>query len=410
MIDPLASATGWSASGSGRAGIDPVINPVNTYPDYCAGLQTSSLTFTFYSANPGAYVQKTLTPIDVSAYEEIVLSVLSVRANGIRFEQTTDFMYQIDFGDGRLYLIPTWGTFTHVTIPIAFFGTVTISRIRITYLGSLQDYFVASYMVANFQDLPVDIMNGVQAGIQSAFAAQFGLGIKIGTVTGSAGDTKITMTGSYAFMDRYSVLLISDGVNSETHAIIDVDGPVGQLGSTFDGATLLYPHVNAQVYVTIPAQIGRSEQAPPLPGVIIWCQDPDPVLIGTDYDSEPGCWCTAGSAYNGPAMIQEGRTERWKVQLDAAAVQGQAMAAAGTVIRTWLSKHVIWVNGAKLEFIWTDRPGSEEASDVVELIPKTHYTVDIEMREDVWLPMPTPPAVAGTSGQLVTVQEVLALP
>src|SRR5690242_1480386 len=331
----------------------------NTYPDYCAGLQAASLLFNFPGA--GSYVQKTIGPIDVSGYDEVVFSCLSIRQNRSAFDQQADYLYQVDFGDGRLYLIPTWPTFTHVTIPIARFGTTSISRIRITYLGTLQDYFVASFLVANNQDLPADLMEGVQDGINAAFMQQFGKGLKIGTVTGALGDTQITLTGSYAFLQRYAVVLI-DGANPETHQLIDVNGPTGQLGSTFDGPTLVHAHAGDQVYVTIPAQIGRYEQDPPLPGVIIWNEDPLPVLLGTDYDQVQLCWCAAGSANNGPAIITEGRHERWRIILDAAAVQGQPLAAAGTVIRTWLSQHVVWVGGAKLEFTWLERPSPQEAT------------------------------------------------
>lgn len=398
-IDPLTDPSGWSAAGGAA------VMPANTWPDFCAGGQSQSVLFSFAAGKtPGTqYVQKTIS-FDASSAEEVVFSCLSVRQGGEQFDQQSDFLYQIDFGDGKPYLFPTWGTFTHVTIPIALFGTTSLSRIRITYLGSNSDYLVISWMVANNEDFPIDVMTGVQTGLQAAFLQSFGQGIAIGTVTGGAGDKQITVTGSYAFLQRYAVILISDGVNSETHQLSNVNGPVAQLESTYDGGTLKYAHAGAQVYVSVPVQVARTEQSPPLPGIVVWSQEPEPILLGHDFQQTVICWGPSG-----PALLTEGRNEKWIVQIDATAVQGQAQAAAASVIRWWLSRHVVWVNGAKLEFTWRDRAEEIEPTDPVELIPKVQYTLEIEVREDVWL-LPTPPAVAGTSGQVVNVQETLTLP
>ena len=397
VVDTLASATGWSASGGAA------VLPVNTYPDFCAGDQASSLLFSFAAGvTPGAqYVQKTVT-FDASLYDEMVFSVASLRGNlrspVARFDEMDDFLYQIDFGDGRAYLIPTWRSFSQVTIPVAAFGTTAVTRIRITYLGDTADYLVVSWMIASKQDLPGDILSGVKDGLDAVATELFGLGIPVGKCTATAGDIQITLTGSYAMVQRYAVFYIYDPANgSEKHQLFEVNGPVGQLHSTFDGSAMLYDHTAAQVYLVITNQVGRTEQDPPLPGVVITSAGTNPVHLTHGFDMFLRCWGPTG-----PALQQEGRKQRFIVLLYAVGVQEGGKAYAASVIRRWLSRFKVWVAGHRLDFVWTESSQPFEPGEAVELLPGEMYTVEVEVREDVWV-MPTPPAVAGPSGQVVNV-------
>ena len=404
VVDALASATGWSASGGAA------VLPVNTYPDFCAGNQASSLVFSFAAGvTPGTqYVQKTVA-FDASPYDDVVFSVASLRGNlrvpVAKFDQQDDFLYQVDFGDGRAYLVPTWRSFSQVTIPVAAFGTTAVTRIRVTYLGDAADYLVVSWMVASKQDLPGDILTGVRDGLDAMATELFGRGIPVGTCTASAGDAQITLTGSYAMVQRYAVLYVYDPVNgSERHQLLEVNGPVGQLHSTFDGSAMLYAHTNAQVYVAVTAQVGRTEQEPPLPGVVVTAAGTNPAHLSHGFDTFVRCWGPTG-----PAIQQEGRKQRFVVQLYAVGVQEGAKAYAAAVARRWLSRFKVWVAGHRLDFIWVDDSQPFEPGEPVELLPGEMYTVEVEVREDVWV-MPTPPAVAGPSGQVVNVQVETTLP
>lgn len=374
MVDLLAYAAGWSASGGAS------ILPVNEIPQFIAGGQSSSLVFGFAAASFGQYVEKALSPsVDLSAYTELVMSVYLVRKHGYVFEQQSDYVVQVDFGDGKTYLIPTNGTFTHVTIPIAYFGTVSASRIRFTYLGADLDYLCVSYLVASNPEMPADIIAGVVEGIKSKVTELYGSGVLIGTATGSVSGTELTFGSDTKWLSRNAVVLISDGTSSETHQLMEVQGVVGILGQMYDGPELKNAFTNANVYLQLPVEENKLQREAPMPGIVVWTAEPDPIIIASDFDGVQLGWGPTG-----PALTLEGRIEEWRIGIYCQAFQQGPLGMATTAVRRWLSQHIVWVNGAKIEYIWKEAATYEEPSDPSDLQPSVLYTVEIQIREEVW--------------------------
>lgn len=395
-IDALASATGWAAS-AGASILAP-----NTYPDYCAGGQASSLVFGFTGS--GQYVEKALSPaVDLAPFSEVVLSLYLVRGHGARFDILDDFLLQVDFGDGLAYLVPTFQTFTHVTIPVRLFGTVSASRIRFTYLGGQTDYLVASWMVAAAPDFPADILQGAKAGLEAVVAELFPQGFPLAsTVTCAAGDAEISVDGGdYRYLQRQAVIRITDGTNTETHQLQDANGPSLVLGQAFDGPAMLHSYAAAAVSITIPVTVGRVQTEADFPGIVVWGMEPEPRLVQTDFSETVACWGPTG-----PALAREGRITSWRLAVDCGAAHAEMTSLAARAVRVWLGRHVLWCCGARLDFIWFEVAAETEPSDVLDLIPKVQYPVEVEVREEIWQPS-RPAALASRT---LTVQEVQVLP
>src|SRR4030065_81048 len=111
LIDNFDSITGWSGSGAVS------VHGENEHEDYIAGDLSRSLIFHYPAGSRGAYIEKSLSPaVDVSAYQEIIVSLWSIRKNGSFYRTSADFPYTLDFGAGKQYSIPAWPTFTQISL------------------------------------------------------------------------------------------------------------------------------------------------------------------------------------------------------------------------------------------------------------------------------------------------------
>ncbi len=202
VIDNFDSSTGWSGSGAVS------VHGENEHEDYIAGDLARSLIFHFPSGSRGAYIEKTLSPaIDVSAYQEIVVSLWSIRKNGSFYRTSADFPYIIDFGAGKQYCIPAWPTFTQITLDIS--TLTSLERIRIIANHDSEDYLVASYMIAAADEIPRDIFEAFKEGIERVRAETWPQGGPlVASVTAAVDDTTITFAGAFFLTSLTAAIIV----------------------------------------------------------------------------------------------------------------------------------------------------------------------------------------------------------
>ena len=210
VIDALSSATGWTNGGSGT-----ITATVNQVPEYIAGLSNSaSLLIHVPAGNLNKTIQKTIT-FDLTGYTEITLHIWSrnFSYHGGDYLQASDFAYKIEFGDGKIYYLPTMHGFQDVTFYIG--GTGAINEIKVTALHNQEDYLILSYLVAATDELPADIFQGIKEQLTAEVNAKYpsypggvqNKGILLGTLTATAGDTSFYNINSFKLLDRYAVIL-----------------------------------------------------------------------------------------------------------------------------------------------------------------------------------------------------------
>lgn len=377
-IDNIDSLTGWTP----QAGSDISAYKVNTNPDYIANNLTGSVIFKFPSGNLNKYISKTIS-IDITGYEEIVLWAWSRNKAGSEFNTSADYSYKIDFG-GAVYYMPVKSPMTMVVLSAS--GMTGLTRIRITALHNEEDYLLLSSIVAVKEENPYDPYVGIKDQLTLAFASKYPNGYQLGKTSVATGAKSIAITGSKKFIERYAVIKIMDGVNSEIHQILGNDENNFSFTSLYSGKTVLHDYTNADVYLQFPVEYGQETIEIKLPSVTINGITPELIRRGSALE-------TVWDSLKDDETIQyrrEGAIFKYQFLLDCEARHDETLAILSETVRKFLAKETLWVNNKKYRMVWEGSPTEVQPTEAFDIVPKIQYLFSMEMIEGLYVRQSTP--------------------
>jgi hypothetical protein len=373
-IDHLTDNTGWTIDTHGS------VTQI-TDKSFVAGLNANSLMIKFDERDTATRKAiKNISPsINVTGYDNLILSVTSQNYKSNEYKTTNDFYYKLKINGTNEFFLPMPQTMCDITIGIT--GITSISKIEITALHSNTDYIFISEMVAEKEELPLDVLNGIKESIEYFLLNDYGDGLLIDTITGLANDTQIDLTGkSRDFLDKYSCVKIKDLTNSETHMLDDNDENKYYLNANYgSGKSLVRNYTNANLYLTFPVTINPSEIDVYLPGIAVWGIDQEMFLRGAKQDTEFDTWTTTGVKAR-----KEGQLLKHKIQIDIEARQFELIDKMSRSIRKWISRQELWVNGRKHEIILEGTPIEQEIVTGIDILPKLQYNFIVESKENIF--------------------------
>lgn len=348
------------------------------FDDLISGGLDASVMLRFPAGIAGRYIGKELaTPISVVGYTDITLSMKSFSRPLQAMQRPADALYALELANGIQYKIPVGSEFGPIDIPID--GFTLITRIRIVCLHTEADQVVISNVLAVVDEIPIDILEAVQLGIEAQRDRLFGEGIAIGIMTCSAGAGIVTVDGDWSWVEPYLVFKVVGGGFEEIHQAENVEGNVLTLGTMFAGRAMLHAYSAARVYVHFPVVVGSFDREILLPGVSLWYTSPTPSAKTSRFGKEVKCSKGADIF-----LRQDGLREAWRVTMDFEARSPELIAKITEACRAFLAGGTVWVHGKKLWFEWEEPAIDTEPVEGYDVIPRTAYTISIEIREDVW--------------------------
>lgn len=372
QIDSLSSVTGWTITA-------PSTITQNGFSQYVAGLNTNSIMIKFASSG-GRVATKTLsTPIDVTDYESLVFSIWSqTKGYDKQYLKSSDFAYKIQLDATHEYYIPVWSTFSDITIGIE--DVTSITQIKITALHSDTDYIIISEMVAEKEEIPYDILYSFKETLDYMIEQTYTYGINIGTINATIGDTSITFSTRPNYLERYGVIYITGGGNSETHQVFDNDAEIFQLNDNYDGNTILNDYTGATVYLQLPVYINPKQDDIRLPGMAVWGIEPTPILRGSKLDIIYDSFLVSDSSAK---ERREGQILRYSILLDCESRSDELIDIMTRFIRFLAAGEILWINGRKHDIYFTGAPTEQRPTQGIDIITKVQYSIDVEIKEHI---------------------------
>ena len=368
VIDNLDTTTSWTASGGAT------IYGVNAISSYIAGDNDGSAIFKFNALN--SYVEKTYAT-DVSDYDNFTIWIYSAGQRTSQYRKAGDFFYKIDLGTGKEFYLNTYENFYYVSIDISDIDT--IDRIRITSNHAEMDYLICSYAVASADIFPLDILNGVKERLEDERDNYFSQN-NIGTITASAGDNSITFSSNVSFIDRYVVIQIDDGANSEKHQIEKKESNTIYFSDQFDGSSVVNNFTDANVYLYYPVNVGTIQQEIRVPSISVWGFAPERVLIDSEQSN-----ILDSIQDNTFKERKEGQYLDWLLLIDCESREGyQVLGELSLITRQMIGKKYLWVNGRKINIDFEGASTEIDLSDEFEIVPKIQYPARVQIREDLY--------------------------
>jgi len=372
VIDNLDSSTGW------------VVNSPSTiqeieFKNLIAGLNDKSLQIIFDSSDSVRTATKTFsTSFDVTNYKTLILNIWSERkGNSGIYIKPADFMYKIALNGSDEFYIPVHECFTDVEIGIADVNQLT--QLKITPLHSDTDTIVISEMVAELEEIPLDILEAVKEHVDYYIEKDQGQGILLGTVTTSPGDTTITMN-TPDYLDRYAVIQIDDGVNDETHQVDDNNAGTFQINDNFDGNSIINTFVAASVYLTFPTYINPGQYEIRLPGISIWGIEPEPIIRGGKLDTQRDSWKSNGVSKE----RVEGQIYRYTILITCEARNHELIDIMTRAVRRLIAGESLWINGRRHDISFTGPPSELPSNSAgIDYMPQVQYSLDVEVKENI---------------------------
>lgn len=397
VVDALDSQVGWTPG----AGSSITASAVNQVSDFVAGLNSGSLVISIPSGSAGKSISKTIS-FDFTGYDEVAFSVWSRNERGHGLDaasKASDFAYSVDFGTGTVFYLPVPRSFDDVTLSVAGLGKV--SKITITALTNDADHLILSNMVAAHEEIPLDIFRGIKEQIDHDVLDYYakmtngvsGKGVLIGTVSGNRLDRKLALTDSLSLIDRYAVILIDDGANSEIHQL-DTNDELGFFFTRmYDGDQLLHDHASASVYLKLPCEYGMDEKEIVLPGIVIGGMVPEEVDVQTKIETDVDTFTTDGAARERHAPVNF----RYEITVDCYARQNSILADMSRVVRRLVAREYFWMNGKKIN-VRNPRPAQHfQPIAGFNEIPRIQIAFDVDVREEVAERAVDAAAVKGTT-------------
>jgi len=370
-VDNFNTLTGWVASDDTIFDIDSLCE----HPEYIANDLNASLIIHSNNAS-GETLTKALTPIDVTNYEELVLSVYSIKLgdSGWWYNDLDEFNYKIRFNDTMAYyMLPTFSSLQSVTFDIS--EETEIDRIEIICNHTDEDYLLLSWCVINKDQLPLDIFSSLKAKAESKINDILGYGYYIENLNLTTGDTEITFSVDMPYIEKYSCIYITDGINSESHQLLNGDELNYTMSSMYDGKTILHDYTGASCYISPKVEYGLQREIA-LPCIFISNLAPRFERSGKiewEYDS-----------YKADRTLSRRRLPqilKWSINIDCISRYNDILADLSEVVRKVISPETLWVNGKKFNIYFESDPVFQDFEDVTEIYPKMTYVMELEMKE-----------------------------
>lgn len=371
IIDNLDNTSGWT----GHNGAS--IHGLNDHIEYIAGNNSKSLVFKFESVD--SYVEKTFNE-DLTDYKELIFWVYSAKKRGDFFRKTSDYFYKINLGVSKEYYLPTRNYFYWVRINISDLDT--LDSIRLTSLHSDTDYIVVSYLLVNKDIFPLDIFQGLKEQLE--LEIQFTSLNSVGLVSCLTGDETIDFSSPVNFLDKYSVIKIDDGVNSERHHIQNrVTSTKFSFSNLYDGRVLLNDYTNANVYLEYPVEFGTSQKEIVLPSITIWGFAPEKIFLTNELDKFVDTVETTGTFQE----TQVGNYFNWDILIDCEVKEEfEILSILSEIVRKVISKKIVWINGRKGYVEFSAKVNEIYPNEFFDIVPKVQFPVNITIREDSYEP------------------------
>lgn len=370
LIDHLASASGWVLTGA-----HTTVTEI-TDPSLIAGLNAKSLMIRFDKRDSPRKAVLTLgAAVDVTGYENLVISTWSHAYRSNSYRTKDDFKYKIKVNSSAEYYLATGETFGDWTIGID--GQTSVDRIEITPNHAEDDCIIISECVAEDELVQKDVLDSTKEELAYFLTQMYGTGIQVATgFSGAAGALAITIPGTRPFLERYAVVKIVEGVMSETHQLWDNDGSSYSMWNTWDGVALLNTYANATVYLLFPISVNPTQDDVMIPGASVWGFDPEPILRGNMEEMEFDTF--QASSIKGK---KEGQILRHHLKIAAEARHYELIDKLTRAIRRMISRKVLWINGRGHEIHFEGPPEETFPSSGIDIIPKVTYNAWVETNE-----------------------------
>lgn len=368
-IDTLVSATGWT--GPTGAGFS-----VNQHPEYCADNWASSLLIHFPANSSGLSFKKTLSAsVDLTACSEVVLMIWPrIPAQA---DKPADYQYRISFDGAVWYLLPTVRGFSSVSI--AVHGFTSADRIEIVPLTNTENWLIISGCYGISEDLPLDLMAGIKAGIELKVTEMEPTGVRLtGTVTGTLNEE----TG-LASVDQHigqgAVLTFARGTaREEKHQVKEFDGAEMKFTAAFSGIQLLFTHAEDTIDLELPVAFGAQETEGFYPGITVWGTASEDAQDFSDIGEEFDTVTLAGAA----ASRRPGWLQGWHCLIDCEARGAWILHMLARCVRRFIASSRVWVNGQPIEIIAKPTAAYIEPDESAVMVPKLQYDIAIAVREE----------------------------
>lgn len=363
------SITGWVAS-TGAA-----IHGLCSDKTFIAGNLSNSLMLKFSTQN--AYCTKTFgTAISTVGYSQLVLHVGSRINRSNDYRKLSDFLYKISLGTGKEYYLPTPQTFCDITIDIS--DITSIEQIKITYLGTEEDYLFLSYGCLVEDDMPLNIYLGIKKEIDAQLLAAKNT-FEVGTITGAAGDKQLTFTTAPSWIDRYAAVRIA-GTADEIHHISDTTETDYKFSSLFAGSSLLASHSSKKVYLHPVCEYGKKHKEIVIPSINIWGVTPEPQYLDNDMDLVLDTWKDGKIVSERPV----GRFFKYDIMIDCEARSDEVLMLLSRCVKKAIQgNYRIWCGGKAVQIEINGIPVEEYPTDTLTIIPKIQFMVAVVVREEV---------------------------
>ena len=361
LLDNTSSATNWSN-----------VRQVNEIPDYITNDFAGSLVF---ETAQGVVAENTSLSINVSEYDEIVCNIFVVGKEGVGFTQKSDFHLEIII-NGTGYFVPNYSILAPVSFPLD--GITTITSIGFRHNFPTTENIVVSGIWAVTDEFPVDIYAGIKERLDTEISDLYTYGVRIGTLSGSTGDTSVTITGDNSYVQRYAVIAVNDSSNVDFYQLINGDERRYGIGGIYN-TSLVRDYSNADVWIYFPVDFGFLEEEIAVPSIHIWGFAPQPILFDSKADERI-------YAYSGDSFYVKrvGQLVEYTLQLEVTARTYEVLNMLTRAVRIFLGKEIIWVNGRQCDFTYDTNSSYIEPVDADELLPRVVYNFRIRIREDIW--------------------------
>lgn len=372
IIDNITETTGWTGYNGAS------IHAVNSIINYIAGNNSASVIFKFDGTS--SYIEKVYAE-NIESFKELVIWVTSTQKGVESYNKTTDFKYKIDLGAGKEFYLEARKDFYDVVIDVSDIDV--IDRIRVTALEDGVDYLVLSYCLVSKDVFPLDIFQGIKE--QGEYYIENFVDLKLlGTITSVTGDTSIDFVSPIAYLNRYGVIKIDDGVNSEIHAIAiesDCEGSF-VLGQLYDGPSLLNDYTDAEVYLYYPVEFGTTQKEIILPSITVWGFAPEKQLLVNDLDTIIDSVKPSDESFG---VRQVGQYLKWPLMITCVAKEEwELLGEISEIVRALVGIKIIWVNGRKC-YIDFSAPATEQyPTESFDIMPQIQYPVEVSIREDLY--------------------------
>jgi hypothetical protein len=352
LINKFETITGWS-------GTIPV--SLNQHKQYIAHNNVGSVMLT-PDLDLNGTVSLTLSQA-LTGYEYIVLNCQSIYKGINKLTDPADCNYLIDFGFQKYYF-PAPPKFGLVKFRIA--GTETITKIEITALHNDRDVLFLSNLQTIKEELPLDIVNA----IKSEFTP---VEYSAGTATATAGQKTITFS-SLQYIDRYCKVKLG----SYYYSIEKINGNVATINTLYDGVNGIAANFSGTAYMSPSVEIYSQFKEAVLPGITIY--DDTPELLDIDSRDE---YRLDTYKYNSPSqdtvdVVNIKDNYALPIQIDAESQYLKVLHDLSSLIKNFVAKRTVWVNGVQLEVT------SLSVQRIEGEYEKIAYIITVEYAEEIW--------------------------